>query len=240
MSAAAPALFTGKPAPRARSDGRGPGRPSREVSERRNEELLDHALEQFLALGFEATTIEAISSAIGMSRRTIYTRYGDKDTLFRAALQRAIDEWIVPVEDLRAAEHDDLEQTLLDIARLWLANIRRTSGWRLVRIAYTEAFTRPEVAHYLRAKMGAATIGYVTDLLRRRLRGGAEVPDVDDAAAAFMILIVEGTIQSVVWEGPDDAEFERQLAYRVRLFLRGAESPLTAVGQAAPARGRGA
>ena len=222
MSTTAPALFTGKPARRPREDGRGPGRPSAEVSARRNEELLDHALDLFLENGFEATTIEAISGAIGMSRRTIYARYGDKDTLFRAALQRAIDEWIVPVDELRAAESASLEETLFGVARLWLANMRRPSGWRLVRIAYTEAFTRPDVARYLRAQMGAATIGYVIDLLRRRLRDGAPVPDAEDAAAAFMILMVEGTVQSVVWENPDEAEFERQIAYRVKLFLNGA------------------
>jgi AcrR family transcriptional regulator len=222
MSGSAPALFTGKPVRSPREAGRGPGRPSPAVSALRNEELLDHALDLFLEHGFAATTIEAISSAIGMSRRTIYARYGDKDTLFRAALQRAIDEWIVPVAELRAAESARLEDTLLGIARLWLANIRRPSGWRLVRIAYTEAFVRPEVALYLRAQMGAGTIDYVTDLLRRRLRDGDPVPDAEDAAAAFMILIVEGSIQSVVWESPDDAEFSRNLAYRVNLFLNGA------------------
>ncbi len=221
MTAPAP-LYTGKPAKPRPVGAHGPGRPSREVAAQRAEELLDRALDLFLEHGFEATTIEAISSALGMSRRTIYSRYGDKDTLFRAALQRAISEWIVPVEQLRAAESDDLEETLLGVARLWLANIRRPSGWRLVRIANTEAFTRPEVAQYLRAQMGAATIGYVTDLLNRRLRGGAAVPDAEDAAAAFMILVVEGTVQLAVWDTPDDAEFERTLAYRVRLFLRGA------------------
>jgi AcrR family transcriptional regulator len=221
MTAPAP-LYTGKPAKPRPVGAHGPGRPSREVAARRAEELLDRALNLFLEHGFEATTIEAISSALGMSRRTIYSRYGDKDTLFRAALQRAISEWIVPVEQLRAAESVDLEATLLGIARLWLANIRRPSGWRLVRIANTEAFTRPEVAQYLRAQMGAGTIGYVTDLLERRLRIGAPVPDAEDAAAAFMILVVEGTVQLAVWDTPDEAEFERQLEYRVRLFLRGA------------------
>ena len=221
MTAPAP-LYTGKPAKPRRAGAHGPGRPSREVAARRAEELLDRALDLFLEHGFEATTIEAISSGLGMSRRTIYARYGDKDTLFRAALQRAINEWIVPVEQLRAAESDDLEQTLLGVARLWLANIRRPSGWRLVRIANTEAFTRPEVAQYLRAQMSAGSIGYITDLLTRRLRGGAPVPDAEDAAAAFMILVVEGTVQLAVWDTPDDAEFERTLAYRVKLFLKGA------------------
>ncbi len=85
------------------------GRPPAAVIEARNGELLDRALDLFLEHGFAATTIEMISASLGMGRRTIYARYGDKEMLFRAALQKAIDEWIVPVEDLRAAEAESLE-----------------------------------------------------------------------------------------------------------------------------------
>ena len=98
---------------------RGPGRPTREQSEYRNQELLDQALDLFLEHGFEATTIELISDSMRMSRRTIYARYGDKTELFKAALQRAIDEWVVPLERLRAAECDDLEETLIRVGRMW-------------------------------------------------------------------------------------------------------------------------
>src|SRR5687767_11407701 len=91
-------LFTGKPARAPRKAGRGPGRPSREQSELRNRELLDTALDLFLERGFEGTTIEAIIATVGMARRTVYARYGDKITLFKAALQRAIDDWVVPTE----------------------------------------------------------------------------------------------------------------------------------------------
>ena len=216
-------LFAGKPDRPARRDGRGPGRPTREMIERRNEELLDQALDLFLENGFEATTIETICNAVGMSRRTIYARYGDKETLFKAALQLAIDQWIVPVERLRAAECDDLEQTLIAIARLWVDNVRKPSGWRLVRVANTEALRRREVAAYFYEQTATATIGYLADLFRRRLRPGATgVPDAEDAAAAFIILIVDGSVQLAIWGPRADDEFERQIRYRVRLFLHGA------------------
>src|ERR687889_296978 len=91
-------LFTGKPEKAPREGARGPGRPSREQSELRNQELLDGALDLFLERGFEGTTIEAIVDSVGMARRTVYARYGDKITLFKAALQRAIDDWMVPAE----------------------------------------------------------------------------------------------------------------------------------------------
>src|SRR5438067_6045932 len=83
---------------------RGPGRPTLS-----NEELLDKALDIFLEKGFERTSIDAITAAAGMAKRTVYLRYGDKTALFKAALERAIDEWIVPIESLQAAESEDLE-----------------------------------------------------------------------------------------------------------------------------------
>lgn len=190
--------------------------------ELRNQELLDEALDIFLESGFEATTIDAICNAVGMSRRTIYTRYGDKETLFKAALQRAIDQWIVPMERLRAAECDDLEETLVAIARMWVSNIKKPSGMRLVRIANTEVFRRPEIAAYLWERTAQPTIGYLTELFRNRLRPGKpDIPDAEDAASAFLILVVEGSVQLAVWGKMPDADFDRQIVYRTRLFLRG-------------------
>ena len=216
-------LFTGKPVCKPRSDGRRPGRPTREMIEQRNEELLDSSLDLFLDRGFEATTIDTICAEVGMSRRTIYSRYGDKETLFKAALQRAIDQWIIPVDRLREQECDDLEDTLVAVAQLWVSNIKKKSGMRLVRIANTEVFRSPEIAAYLWERTAGPTLGYITDLLERRLRpDAATVPDAHDAAASFLILVVEGSVQLALWGqmAPDD--YDRQIRYRTRLFLQGA------------------
>lgn len=216
-------LFDGKPRPpRVRRTGRGPGRPTAEVAARRNLELLECALDQFLELGFDATTIDAICARTGMSRRTIYSRYADKETLFKAALQMAIDQWVVPVDRLAGLETDDLEETLAAIARAWVSNIKQPWGMRLVRIANTEVFRRPEIAAYLWEQTAQPTIGYLTDLFVRRLRPGRQVADAADAAAAFLILVVEGSVQLAVWGQMNPDDFDRQIAYRVRLFLRGA------------------
>ena len=123
--------------------GRGPGRPTLS-----NEELLDKALDLFLEEGFERTSIDAITAAAGMAKRTVYLRYGDKKSLFKAALQRAIEEWIVPIEELRAAECDDLEETLLNIGRILLANIMSPGGIRLLRITNAESGRLPEIGAF--------------------------------------------------------------------------------------------
>lgn len=210
-------LFTGKAAKTAREGGRGPGRPSRAQSEARNRELLDHALDLFLERGFEGTTIEAIIDDLGMARRTVYARYGDKITLFKAALQRAIDDWVVPEHRLRAAETDDLESTMLNVARLMVAHALTPSGMRLTRIAHAEVIRMPEIGAYLAERTEQRAMAYLVDLFRRRL--ASERPE--DAAKAFMLLVVDGAFQARVWHGADDAELDRQVVYRTRLFIRG-------------------
>ena len=64
-----------------RREARRPGRPTLSDAQ-----LLDIALDLFLENGFERTSIDAITAAAGMAKRTVYARYGDKETLFKAAL----------------------------------------------------------------------------------------------------------------------------------------------------------
>ena len=210
-------LFTGKAERPRRADGRGPGRPSREQIELRNRELLDHALDLFLERGFEGTTIEAIVDSIGMARRTVYARYGDKLTLFKAALQRAIDDWVVPPEKLHAAETGEFDETLLGVARLMVASALSPSGMRLTRIAHAEVIRMPEIGAYLAERTERIALAYLADLFRRRLA----LRTAEDAAMAFMVLVVDGAFQARVWHGVDDAELDRQVAYRTKLFLSG-------------------
>lgn len=222
-----------------RSSIRGPGRPTQQQIETRNQELLDQALDLFLEHGFEATTIEAISDSLRMSRRTIYARYGDKTALFKAALQRAIDEWVVPIERLKAAECDDLEETLIRVGRMWAANIRKPSGVRLLRIANTELFRMPELAEYLWGRTAQPALDYLRDLFQRRLRPEmTQISDADDAAAAYLLLVVEGSAQWAAWRKVADDEFDRQIVYRTRLFLHGARSEDLCNQQAANLRRR--
>ena len=207
-----------------------PGRPSRGQIEARNRELLDTALDLFLERGFEGTTIEAIIDAVGMARRTIYTRYGDKITLFKAALQRAIDDWVVPAEQLHAAESDDLEETLIRIARMMVANVKSPSGIRLARIANAEVFRMPDIGAYLWERTAEVALTYLVELFRRRLYPSAGGTLAEDAAGAFLMLVVEGAFQMVTWSRLSDEEFDRQIVYRTRLFLNGARS----IGSAHP------
>lgn len=194
---------------------RRPGRPTLS-----NEQLLDTALDLFLEKGFERTSIEGICAAAGMAKRTVYARYGDKTTLFKAALTRAIEDWIVPVEQLRALETDDLEATLLGIGQVLTNNVLSPAGLRLLRLTNAESVNMPDVAIFNVTRGTEPTLAYLADLFHRRL--GNDINGAEEAAAAFLALVVGGVASNAAWGMvlPQEA-IDRHTAYSVRLFLHG-------------------
>jgi TetR/AcrR family transcriptional regulator, mexJK operon transcriptional repressor len=201
----------------------GAGRPTREQAELRHEELLDRALDLFLRKGFEVTTIEAIAASLGMAKRSVYARYQSKAALFRAAVQRAIEQWIVPIEALRKAESDDLEATLTAVARIRMANALSPAGLRLQRIINTESYRFPEIFTLAFEQGTRPTIDYLTDLLQRHADlDRVSVTQPRTAATVFLSMVVGGPLRAVVWgKAVDPDGFEERIRFCVRLFLDG-------------------
>ncbi|MDI5976780.1 TetR/AcrR family transcriptional regulator [Amycolatopsis magusensis] len=89
-----------------------PGRRLR--AEAKQAAILDAAEALFVSDGYELTSVDAISARAGVSKRTVYDHFGDKQTLFRSVLGRtndavvasvraAIDEELVDGRDIRDA-----------------------------------------------------------------------------------------------------------------------------------------
>ena len=175
-----------------------------------------------------------------MAKRTVYARYGDKLTLFKAAIRRAIEEWIVPVDALRKAEGADFEESLQRIGGILVRNILSPAGLRLLRLTNAEANHVDDIGAY-NVRLGTEpTLAYLADLFARRLPGCSEGQQAADAAEAFLHLVVGGPASGAAWGVPvDPVAIERHTRYCVRLFLRGAlprtDSP-TGAGQEELAR----
>ena len=72
------------------SDARSYPRAGRPRDAAKRDAILDAAHALFFARGVEATTIEDIATAAGVSKVTIYGHFGDKPTLFEACVRRAV------------------------------------------------------------------------------------------------------------------------------------------------------
>lgn len=199
------------------------GRPTREQAEQRREELLDHALEVFLANGFERSTIEAIAAAASMAKRTIYGQYPDKDALFEASVQRAVDRWIVPIEALHAVETDDLEETLVAIARMRLESYTSPAGVALQRILNAEGYRFPELYRLAYDQGSMPALLFISDVLHRHSAAGSiAVDDPVLVGTAFLSMVVGGPATGAMWGVTLEPDvLDTRIRSCVRLFLDG-------------------
>lgn len=203
--------------------GRRRGRPSRQEAEQLDRDLLAQALDHFMEKGFEGTTIDAITSSLGMSKRTVYNRYDDKLELFKAALQRGIEDWLAPFETLPDLESDDLETTLIDVSREIVKTLNSPLGVKFIRITNAESYRMPEIGRLLYFRGHQVISRYLVDLFQRRIFVDASPEiDVKELASAFLNLM-SSPARLIAWglqtEQPEIEEFVRT---RVRLFLHGA------------------
>jgi TetR/AcrR family transcriptional repressor of mexJK operon len=201
----------------------GPGRPTRAQQEQRSQELLTVALDVFLEFGFEQTTMEEIATRIGMSKRTIYARYLDKATLFKAVVRQAIHGYTVPRAALEAVASDDLEKTLIAIARLRVSNVATPVGTKLQRILSAQAYRFPELFNEAFEEGAGPTIDFLCELFKRgNVRGQVDIDEPRRAAVAFLSLAVSGPARVIVsGNALDDREINKRIRFAVALFLNG-------------------
>ena len=182
--------------------------------------MLDAALDLFLEKGFEQTTIDLVAAAVGMTKRTIYAKYEDKAALFRAAMERAITRYAIPMD---VVETGDLETTLIAVAQRRIANLMTAEGLRLQRILNAESYRFPEVFEMFSARAAQPTISYLADLLSRRAGAGSiAAAEPERAAVAFMGMVVGPPARSIVaGSAIAPAELDARIRFSVRLFLDG-------------------
>lgn len=193
-------------------------------------ELLDRAFNVFVEMGYEGASIAIITHATGVAKRTLYLRYGDKEGLFKAALEQAIERFVVPPSRLREAESEDLGETFLEIGRMLVENILSSSGLRLLHLTNVIAWRMPELAASNVHLGVGSTLSFLTDLLDRRLGDRLMwFSSAEDAATAFINLVVCGPATWISQGVLLDRQFVRSyVEASVAAFLQGIQRPQAA------------
>ncbi|MDE2405191.1 MAG: TetR/AcrR family transcriptional regulator [Sphingomonadales bacterium] len=202
------------------------GRPTRAQAEARHAELLEAALDHFLEKGFELATVEAIAASVNMTKRTVYARYPEKVALFRAAVAQAIARLAVSEARMRAAVADDLEQTLVNIARLRVDPLTTPAGLKLQRIIQTESYRFPDVFTLSYEHGALPVIRFLGALLAAETAAGRlAIAEPDLAANVFISMVVSGPIR-ILTAGlaVSPEEVDHRIRFAVRLFLDGARA----------------
>lgn len=222
---ASPATTTGRIIIITTDRPRSGGRPTAVASAELAARVLDAAAVLFLRDGFAATSIEAISARAGVSKRTLYARFCDKEAVFLAVAQRLIASWLAGF-DAAVEGAPSLDGALLAAGRGMLAVALTPTALALHRLMVAEAGRFPELAEALREAGARSGVERVGRVLR------AHRPDEDPARLAFLAeqfqhLVLAGPQARAIGLGEtlDDPALDAWCRDSVALFLGGLAAP---------------
>jgi TetR/AcrR family transcriptional regulator, mexJK operon transcriptional repressor len=142
------------------------GRPTADERRTRESEILATALSVFLRSGYAASTLDELASAAQVTKRTLYTYYGDKAGLFAAM-----------VRDLAAAVSLDAatdRDTLETLATRIVSRVHSDELVGLHQLVIAESARFPELALILHRSGDARHIARLAEHLRAERGPGSE------------------------------------------------------------------
>ena len=78
--------------------------------------MLEKALTVFTRYGFRKTSIEDIAKAAGISRQGIYFHFKNKDEIFKASIQKSLDDRLRAANKIFDDDRLTLEEKWIDLA----------------------------------------------------------------------------------------------------------------------------
>ncbi|MGE3806694.1 MAG: TetR/AcrR family transcriptional regulator [Gemmataceae bacterium] len=182
------------------------------------EQALDRALKVFWRKGYEGASLPELTRAMGINRPSLYAAFGNKEALFRQAVQRYLDG---PARHVRTALQ---ETTARQVAEYWLrgsleliTSARQPRGCFLVQGALTcgdaAAPARREMA-----RQRAAGEEALRDRFQRAIDEG-DLPRGSDAAALarYLCAVAYGLAVQAA-SGAERGELEQVVALALQAF----------------------
>ena len=198
----------------------GPGRP-KDLSKR--QAILDAARGMFTAHGFDGASMDQIAAAAGVSKLTVYSHFGDKETLF-AAVVKSYCESQLPDALFDAAPETPLRERLLEIARAFFAMIcasEAIAGHRILCSPQIAGSSLPRL--FWESGPRRVQAGFAALLERRIAARELAIDDVPRAASQFFTLLKGEPHAQLVFgccDAADPAAVDAHLAASVDLFMR--------------------
>lgn len=204
-----------RPPPRPAS----PGRP-KDLGKRAA--ILEAAKRMFTAHGFERVSMDQIAAEAGVSKLTVYSHFGDKETLFSAAISAKCEDQLAnglfvvdPASSLR--------EQLLGIGRAFLMLINSEEALAIHRVVTTQPPPAKLGQLYWEAGPRRVQVAFESFLRGGVAAGALDIPDVHRAASQFFCLL-KGEMHMLLLCGCRDAigddETEDHVQATVDTFLR--------------------
>jgi TetR/AcrR family transcriptional repressor of mexJK operon len=168
--------------------------------------VLEAATTLFLRDGYSATTMDDIAETAGVSKRTVYNNFTDKEALFREVVMAAtgIAEEFAADAAADLADPDDLAAALDTLARRMAVMATNPRVVRLRRLLIGEAHRFPDLAaEYYRVAPGTVISTLAAAFESLALRGRLRMTDPRRAAEQFAFLVLGAALDRAMFDGRD-------------------------------------
>lgn len=212
-------VTSSKPPTKPAAKAAGPGRP-KDLGKRAA--ILDAAKSLFVEQGYNGVSMDSIAAQAGVSKLTVYSHFGDKETLFTEAVKSTCVEMLPDALFVTDAE-GPLRDQLLGIGRAFFSMITSHAA-----VAVQRVMMAPDTDDRIREMFWLAGPQRTTDVLgeflrARTERGELEINDFPTAALQFMTLI-KGELHTHMMCGlrpaPAECDADAHVSASVDFFLR--------------------
>lgn len=135
--------------------------------------LLAHAIDTFIELGYEGTSLTKIIEKSGGSRSTVYQCFGNKEGLFIAALEMMADDlYSACISEYRHGR--TLTEDLVGFGEIFLTAITAPRAVGAMRLVYTQAPLIPKVGKWFHKEAIEASYKALAKILENHIDATAQ------------------------------------------------------------------
>lgn len=160
------------------------------LTDRKRQAILKAAAEQFRTHGFDATSVDRIAVAAGVSKRTVYNHFPSKDELFTETLVQLFQSGAGALE-LPYRSERGLREQLTELLTLKMRTLADRDFIDLARVAIAEAIHAPDRARALFARLGEREEGPTAWIRAAQADGKLKPGD-----PAFASTLLQGQIKT--------------------------------------------
>lgn len=126
--------------------------PSERLTDRKRQAILEAAIAEFRAQGFDGASMDGIALHAQVSKRTVYNHFPSKDALFEAMLEQL---WAASAARLSVSYRADrpLREQLLELLGQKLAMMAEPQFLDLARVLIAQALHAPQRARDMLARL---------------------------------------------------------------------------------------
>lgn len=191
-------------------------------------EIIDAALELFVAKGFMATRLDEVAQRAGVSKGTLYLYFDNKEALFRAVVETLVVPEIERTEQQIEAFEGSAANLIRQLVKQWWQSVGESQVCGLPKLIIAESGNFPELARYYVEQVIERVRRVTAKLIKRGIADG-EFKSCDPVYTARLLLAP--MVFAAIYQhslSPYDSEPFEALTYidnHLDIFLHGLLTP---------------